>query len=74
MMDMKKQRTMMEAIELIGKIECSPVKMSMGYVQDKICRTGLVIHECAPVVVEKLIAAGFMLYMEADGLHVDKLS
>lgn len=73
MVDMNKQKVMLEAAEIIGKIECSPVKMSFGYVLNNICQTGLVIHECAPVVINKLIEAGFTLDMRQDGLHVYKI-
>lgn len=73
MKDLRKQKVAMEAIELIGKLDCAPVKFSLGYTRNNICQTGLVIHSCPPAVINELIKADYMLDMQEDGLHVDKI-
>ncbi len=61
----------LNAIQVIGKLDAAPTEFSFGYVdENNTCRQGLVIKECAPIVISKLLENGFILSMRKDGLHV----
>lgn len=69
------RRVAVKALEIItGMDRVAPTEFSFGYVnKDHQCREGLVIKDCAPAVINKLISEGYMLSMTEYGLLVDNL-
>lgn len=68
-----------------SKIECltllaglqtktSPIELSIGFTNENgiVNHDFIVIKECAPLVIEKLVEKGFMLSVSKQGLIVDK--
>lgn len=73
MEEIKNRNAAIEALQVITSMDVAPVKFSFGYVgKDNICHEGLVITDCPPAVIEKLIKMGFVLVMKDSGLHVRK--
>ena len=77
---MKKQ-DLTKALEIITNTQykgdgiggCAPVKMSIGYTdKDNIIRDGLVIYDCPPLIIEKLLKEGYSLSAKDGRLHVIK--
>lgn len=77
---MKKEH-LAKALEIITNTQFSdngvggsaPVKLSIGYVtKDKQVHDGLVIYDCPPIIIDKLIKEGFSLAMGDGGLYVTK--
>lgn len=75
-MEARKKRIAIKALELItGMDKVAPTEFSFGYVDnDHHCREGLVIKECCPEIINKLIEEGYMLSMTEWGLMVDNLN
>ena len=70
---MKLSSEEMKAIEIINNTESAPVKVGFGWVgKDGICREGLVIYECAPIIIDRLKENGFSLSLSDGLLHVNK--
>lgn len=56
------------------QIKTSPIEISIGYTNEAgfVNHDLLVIKECAPLVVEKLVNNGYFLTATKHGLLVDK--
>lgn len=74
-MEARMKRVAVKALELITGMErVAPTEFSFGYVdKNHQCREGLVIKNCCPAVINKLIEEGYMLSMTEYGLLVDNL-
>lgn len=72
----RNKRVAIKALELItGMNRIAPTEFGFGYVdKDHQCREGLVIKNCCPAVIEKLVSEGYILSMTEYGLLVDNLS
>lgn len=70
---MDRRKVAIEALNLITSIEnCAPTEFSFGWVdKNNICKDGLIIKQCAPIVINKLIEHGYVLSMTANGLFVE---
>ena len=70
---------MMKEIDIIHMIyeaqkDCAPVTMQIGRVVNNVVYHGdIVIKECPPVIIRKLVEAGISLSLTKDGLVVYKL-
>lgn len=65
-----------ELMQLLLKMqeETSPINLSIGYVTDSNqVRKGIVLHEAAPMVINTLIAEGYVCSLGEQGMHVYKL-
>ena len=55
-----------------GCAGCAPVRLTIGYTtKDKIVENGLVIEECPPSIVDKLLKENYTLSVHGKGLHVN---
>ena len=73
--DVRMRKIAVAALGIITEMDrTAPTEFGFGYVdKNHRCREGLVIKECAPAVIEKLIEKGYMLSMTEFGLLVDNL-
>lgn len=74
-MEARMKRVAVKALEVITTMNrVSPTEFSLGYVdKEHQCREGLVIKDCCPAIINKLIEEGYMLSMTEHGLLVDNL-
>jgi len=68
-----KSAEVMKCLELLEGIDCSYIELSLGWTDDSnMCRKGLVINSCPPIVITKLVAAGYSLDLTKHGMIVNK--
>lgn len=72
MMELKGKLELMDKITRWSE-NTAPVVVSIGYVKDQHCFKGVVIKECPPVIIDRLIQDGYSLSMTNEGLLVDKI-
>ena len=68
----------LKALEIIldsqyvrGCAGCAPVRLTIGYTtKDNIVENGLVIEDCPPTIVDKLIKENYTLSVHNKGLFV----
>ena len=57
------------------QVKTSPIELSIGFTNENgiVNHDFIVIKECAPLVIEKLVEKGFLLSATKQGLIVDKI-
>lgn len=65
----------LEVLELLVEVQfqCSKITLSIGSVVDNfVYHDTIVIKDCPPVVISKLVEKGYLLSLDSNGLNVFK--
>lgn len=62
-------------LELLVAIQknSAPIELSIGWVSNNVVQIGIVIKSAPPIVIEKLIDAGYSLDIMKQGVRVYKI-
>ena len=70
---MREKKIMRAVIDLLMSLDCGTIGLEMNYTdENNMVRDGVVITECPPVVIDKLVKNGFSISLHNGKLHIDK--